>query len=270
MLTIAHLSDIHYAPAEVSEISTMLKDKGVLVEKYLPMCLENLKIRKPDIILITGDLTHESPACDFAYLKQQFDDALPETPILCTIGNHDIRSEFRQGFLNEQALDTPYYASAIVKGYQFISLDSSYVDGLAGYFTDEAMDFLEEKLKNPDVKGNFLMMHHPIMEMAKHLKMNMNDCLETILKSGKITAIFNGHVHGSYTSTVFGVPQFTVESLKTSFDLLPDRLSYNDKAGYEIVTFSEEGDWHVQRFQLNPAPYTFFEKMYRNKSKGES
>ena len=50
MLTIAHLSDIHYAPAEVSEISTMLKDKGVLVEKYLPMCLENLKIRKPDII----------------------------------------------------------------------------------------------------------------------------------------------------------------------------------------------------------------------------
>lgn len=263
MLTIAHLSDIHYAPAEVSEISTMLKEKGVLVEKYLPMCLENLKIRKPDIILITGDLTHESPAGDFEYLKKQFDAALPDTPILCTIGNHDIRSQFRQGFLNEPALDTPYYASMIVKEYQFISLDSSYVNGLAGYFTDEAMDFLEEKLKNTDVKGNFLMMHHPIMDFARHLKMNMNDRLEEILKSGKINGIFNGHVHGSYTSTVYGIPQFTAESLKTSFDILPDRLSYNDKAGYEIVTFSENGDWHVERFQLNPKTYIFFEKMYR-------
>lgn len=262
-ITIAHLSDIHYAPSEISEISTMLKEKGVLVEKYLPMCLENLKVRKPDIILITGDLTHESPACDFEYLRRQFDETLPDTPILCTIGNHDIRSEFRRGFLKESALDTPYYASMIVKEYQFISLDSSYVNGLAGYFTEDAMDFLEEKLKNNRVKGNFIMMHHPIMDFARHLKMNMNDRLEAILKSSKITGIFNGHVHGSYTSTVFGVPQFTVESLKTSFDILPDRLSYNDKAGYEIVTFNENHDWHVERFQLNPAPYTFFEKMYQ-------
>ena len=262
-ITIAHLSDIHYAPSEISEISTMLKEKGVLVEKYLPMCLENLKVRKPDIILITGDLTHESPACDFEYLRRQFDETLPDTPILCTIGNHDIRSEFRLGFLKESALDTPYYASMIVKEYQFISLDSSYVNGLAGYFTEDAMDFLEEKLKNNRVKGNFIMMHHPIMDFARHLKMNMNDRLEAILKFGKITGIFNGHVHGSYTSTVFGVPQFTVESLKTSFDILPDRLSYNDKAGYEIVTFNENHDWHVERFQLNPAPYTFFEKMYQ-------
>ena len=40
-ITIAHLSDIYYAPSEISEISTMLKDKGVLVEKYLldtPRC----------------------------------------------------------------------------------------------------------------------------------------------------------------------------------------------------------------------------------------
>lgn len=262
-ITIAHLSDIHYAPAEIGDISTMLKEKEIFVEKFLPICLENLRLRKPDIILITGDLTHESPACDFEYLKRQFDAALPGTPILCTIGNHDIRSEFRRGFLKEPALDTPYYASMIIKGYQFISLDSSYVNGLAGYFTDEAMDFLEEKLENTDVEGNFIMMHHPIMEHARHLKMNMNNRLEKTLKSGKIKGIFNGHVHGSYTSTIFGVPQFTAESLKTCFDILSDRLSYNDKAGYEIVTFDENGDWMTERILLNPAPFIFFEKMYQ-------
>ena len=70
-ITIAHLSDIHYAPSEISAVSTMLREKGVFVEKLLPKCLDNLKIRKPDIILITGDMTHERPAEDFRYLKNQ-------------------------------------------------------------------------------------------------------------------------------------------------------------------------------------------------------
>ncbi|MBQ7796833.1 MAG: metallophosphoesterase [Lachnospiraceae bacterium] len=263
VITIAHLSDIHYGPNENSQVSTMLREKGVFVEKLLPVCLENLKIRKPDIILITGDITHDGSPEDYQYLKDTFSEALPDTPVFCTIGNHDIRSSFRSGFLNENASDTPYYASTIVKGYQFISLDSSYENGLLGIFTDEALDFLEEKLADPEVKGNFLLMHHPIMESARHLRFLMNDRLETMLKSGKITGIFNGHVHGCYTSTVHGTPQFTAESLKTDFDILHDRLSYNDRAGYQIVTFRENGDWQTERFILNPKTHIFFERMYK-------
>ena len=36
-LTIAHLSDIHYGPKETSAVSTMLREKGVFVEKLLPV-----------------------------------------------------------------------------------------------------------------------------------------------------------------------------------------------------------------------------------------
>ena len=59
-ITIAHLSDIHYAPSEISEVSTLLREKGVFVEKLLPKCLASLKLRKPDIILITADRTHKT------------------------------------------------------------------------------------------------------------------------------------------------------------------------------------------------------------------
>lgn len=259
-ITIAHLSDIHYAPSEISAVSTLLREKGVFVEKLLPKCLENLKVRKPDIILITGDLTHESPAEDFRYLRDQFTSACPDTPVLCTVGNHDIRSAFRQGFLGESPEDGPYYDSMILNGYQFVSLDSAYADGLKGYFTDEALDYLEEKLQNTDVDGTFLMMHHPFLSHAKHLQMNMNDRLEKLLRSGKIKAIFNGHVHGSYTSSVFGIPQFTADSLKTCFDIYPDRIAYNSRAGYEIVSFDANGDWLTERFLLNPETETYFEK----------
>ena len=43
-----------------SQISTLLREKGLLVEKLLGQCLETLKQRKPDIVLITGDMTHGS------------------------------------------------------------------------------------------------------------------------------------------------------------------------------------------------------------------
>ena len=34
-ITIAHLSDIHHNPDENSQISTLLREKGLLVEKLL-------------------------------------------------------------------------------------------------------------------------------------------------------------------------------------------------------------------------------------------
>ena len=39
-ITIAHLSDIHHNPDENSQISTLLREKGLLVEKLLGQCLE--------------------------------------------------------------------------------------------------------------------------------------------------------------------------------------------------------------------------------------
>ncbi|MBR6615248.1 MAG: metallophosphoesterase [Lachnospiraceae bacterium] len=265
-ITIAHLSDIHYAPKEISQVANMLREKNIYVENLLPQCLEHLKTVNPDIILITGDLTHESDAEDFRYVKETLHTYMPETPVLCTIGNHDIRHAFRTGFLNlpdHEANDEPYYDSVIVNDYQFVSLDSSYVNGLKGIFTDEAMDYLEKKLENPNIAGTFILMHHPIMKRARHLAFDMNERLEQILRTGKIKGIFNGHVHSNFTSSVFGIPQFTSESLKTDFDVLSDRLSYNDRSGYQIVTFDENGDFLAERLILNPKPEILVERMYK-------
>ena len=47
-ITIAHLSDIHHNPDENSQISTLLREKGLLVEKLcqLPRKGELLTFRK--------------------------------------------------------------------------------------------------------------------------------------------------------------------------------------------------------------------------------
>ena len=71
-ITIAHLSDIHHNPDENSQISTLLREKGLLVEKLLGQCLETLKQRKPDIVLITGDMTHEGTSSHYRYTMTPF------------------------------------------------------------------------------------------------------------------------------------------------------------------------------------------------------
>ena len=126
-ITIAHLSDIHHNPDENSQISTLLREKGLLVEKLLDQCLETLKQRKPDIVLITGDMTPEGTSSHYRYLHDALSSALPGTPVLCAMGNHDVRGAFREGFLGLAPSGGPYYASASVKGWLFVSLDLSLI-----------------------------------------------------------------------------------------------------------------------------------------------
>ena len=98
-ITIAHLSDIHHNPGDTSQLSTLLKEKQLFVEKHLEICLRVLAERQPDLVAVTGDLTHEGSADAYRYLREQFDRFLPGTPVLCSMGNHDIRRAFREGFL---------------------------------------------------------------------------------------------------------------------------------------------------------------------------
>lgn len=262
-ITIAHLSDIHHSPREESEISTLLKEKGLIVDKLLTKCLDNLKRRNLDIVLITGDMTHDGNADDYRYLHDRITSVLPGVPILCSMGNHDDRAAFRQGFLGESPSDGPYYSCLSVKGFRFVSLDSAYEKGLEGIFRDDALDYLEEALIKPAARGTILVMHHPVMAAAKSMGLTMDTRLARILKSGNITALFNGHVHGCYTGTVYGVPQFTADSLKTGCDYFDSCLSYNDRAGYQIVTFDKKGDWSTERFLLHPETEIFFEKILK-------
>lgn len=261
-IRIAHLSDIHYNPEDKSVLSRMFADRNIFVESYLEACFKELAEYKPDIILISGDLTHEAGPKAYQFLRKEFDKAFPDVPVLCAMGNHDIRPAFREGFLGEQASDTPYEACVMVKGCRFISMDSAFTAGLEGVLTDEMIDRLESLLTKPAARGSFLLMHHPVMREAKTMGFTMSERFARLLQSRKITGIFNGHVHGTYASSIYGVPQFTAESIKTGCNIRHNTLSYTNRAGYETVTFDSKGDWTVRRRLLHPETEILFEKEF--------
>lgn len=211
---------------------------------------------------LTGDLSHEGDAGAYRELKELFHNAFPDTPVLCAMGNHDKRGAFREGFLGLPAEDGPYCESKSIKGFRFISLDSAWEKGVEGVLTDQMLDNLEDMLTKPAARGTILLTHHPVMDAARSMGFTMTDRFAGILKSGKITALLNGHVHGSYAGTVYGIPQFTADSLKTGCDLMGNTLIFNDRAGFQLITYDKKGDWILERFLLRPKAETFFTKEF--------
>ena len=47
-----------------------------------------------DLVIISGDLTEDGEIDDYRYLKTWLENALGETTILVTLGNHDIKEHF--------------------------------------------------------------------------------------------------------------------------------------------------------------------------------
>lgn len=56
-----------------------------------------------DGVLISGDLTENGTADDYRNLRRELERRFPGIPLLVTLGNHDEKSAFREGWLGQAA-----------------------------------------------------------------------------------------------------------------------------------------------------------------------
>src|SRR3954467_2793198 len=75
MLTILHISDVHFGPFYVPAV-------GEALLKIAPEL-------KPDIIVVSGDFTQRAKRQQFAEARE-FLNKLPKAPTIVTAGNHDV------------------------------------------------------------------------------------------------------------------------------------------------------------------------------------
>src|SRR3954468_14645175 len=75
MLTLLHISDVHFGPPYVPRVGTaLLKIAGEMA---------------PDVIVASGDFTQRAKREQFAEARS-FLDSLPAVPTIVTPGNHDV------------------------------------------------------------------------------------------------------------------------------------------------------------------------------------
>jgi Predicted phosphohydrolases len=233
-MKILHISDIHfrmaYKPSKEGYEGMLFKMQSPLIP--MTYCLQEVqKEHGFDILVISGDLTEDGMAKDYAFLKKQLKKLLGDIPIVVTLGNHDRKAQFREGWLEDIPVDKCYNDIYDAKSFSIISFDSSTYGNPKGSITKEQLSWLWQALKDTQDKPVILLTHHHLLHAQSELPcLDGADELFELIKDSNISCILNGHTHHQYSEIVAGIPYFTAGSM--SF--------YGEDEGNGMVRFEEK------------------------------
>lgn len=205
-MLIAQITDTHVVEAGTRAYMDQV-DTNAMMAKAVDRL--NALDPRPDLVVVTGDLTDHGTAAEYAELKAQL--ARLELPFYLVIGNHDDR----QTLLAE--LDYAHLASArpFVQytvdhlPVRLIVLDSTSDEHHRGDYCQERLDWLAARLAEDVGKPTIVALHHPPFDTG----IATMDALGPGWADGLVAAIAGrpnvvrvlcGHVHRSIQTLVGG------------------------------------------------------------------
>ena len=196
-MLIVQISDLHLAPEGQ-------KTLGVApMAENLALCIERLNalVPKVDLVMITGDITHEGTLAEAnctARLLQQL-----HAPYYVMPGNHDDRDVLWSVFGGASIPDRPdgFLNYVVEMGDQrLIAMDSVKTGGQGGQICDVRLDWLKARLDEARGAPTAIFMHHPPARMG--VAESDLDGFEGAARLGEVIAahsnimgIFCGHIH---------------------------------------------------------------------------
>lgn len=237
-MKILHISDIHYRKAYKES------DKGygaVLYRMQSPLipleyCLEQAKQEHPqiDCLLISGDLTEDGTCEDYAELSRFLTEKMGDIPVIVTLGNHDNKESFYQGWLGEKRNTEPYNCVTIVNDTAIISWDNSCQGNPDGVITKEQMKWLKEAFEANKDRHIVLMTHHHFMKhQASVPAVPCDESFPELLREYQIDCLLCGHTHHKFAYFYGDVPYYTVDGMSFYADLLMNgAVRFRETYGY--------------------------------------
>ena len=186
MKKIIHLSDIHYGE------KTFSKD---LINKLLIQ----LRKEKPDLILVSGDITQHGYKYEYEIIKKFFERLKNISKTFVVPGNHDARNV---GLVHFEKLIGPRKFVHVDNEYEFviIGLDSSEPDINDGQIGFDQLLWLNHELSNvPDDFCKIVLFHHHLLPVPntgreRNILLDSGDLIQIFLDNG-INLVLNGHKH---------------------------------------------------------------------------
>jgi 3',5'-cyclic-AMP phosphodiesterase len=242
-MIIAHLTDLH------------VRAWGVQSHGHIPASLVlqraverlNAMAPRPDLVLLTGDLTHAGKPAEYAALRATL--ARLDPPLLAIPGNHDSREHFLAAF-PEMALERAGGFGQFVHDHadlRIVGLDTIKPGSSGGALCAERLDFLDRTLASAGGRSVLVAMHHPPILVGMRtmdpiwLQDGREDLSEIVSRRGNVEAILCGHHHRPIVGRFAGAPVFIGPSLVAQSDFGLDP--------HDPRTFSEEpAAFHVHWF----------------------
>ncbi len=235
MAFIAHVSDLHVGAL-------------AFYQDLLITVINEINEMKPDVTIITGDITENGYYIEFEKAAEYLD--IIESPMLVIPGNHDARHVGDQGF-SEIIKKRCGTLNLKDKGIKVIGLDSSEPDLDYGKVGRAQQEFMENELANAKKNNLYkiIALHHHIIPVPKtgrerNVLSDAGDILQSIIDGGA-NLVLSGHKHMPHVwhmgDTTFATAG-TASSLKLRGKTFPSYNTINiDEDAIEIILRGTEG-----------------------------
>lgn len=197
---------------------------------------------KPDVLLGTGDMTHNGSVTAYRRLAQEI--ASLALPMHCIAGNHDLSDVMRAELQGPEI----YYCQEIALGsWLIIMLDSTIAGEEGGAIRQSELDRLQARLQKNTHPNVLIVLHHqPVPVGSAWLDtMQVNNSDEFFALIDQFTAVKGilwGHIHQNFESERNGVKLFGSPSTCVQFAPNQENFKVDDLApGYRRIKLHPEG-----------------------------
>jgi 3',5'-cyclic AMP phosphodiesterase CpdA len=226
----ALISDVHFGPAAYHEgkLRKLTHEAERLTREFVARMNRD---ERPDLVINLGDVLEDRDrARDLANYEtfvRVLDDL--EAPVLHVAGNHDTIHLTRDDLARLWKHDGDLHYSRVFGDVHFTVLHTVEVKDTAVHLPESQFEWLTADLARA-VHPVVVLMHHPASEMevagnrwfekAPHIcRVAERRRLQRLLAdSGKVVAVFNGHVHWNHFDVVANVPYVTLQSMTENLD----------------------------------------------------
>lgn len=195
-MLVAQITDLHIS------VPGGKTDERYRTAEHLARAVAHLNglARRPDAVLVTGDLVDIGTPAEYARLRELL--APLTIPFHLIPGNHDHREHLRAAFADHAYLPRGGFLQYTIEHLpvRFIALDTHVPGEIGGTLCAERLDWLAARLAEQPERPTVLFMHHPpfrtgIEQMDKWSLADADAFGAVVARHPQIERILCGHLH---------------------------------------------------------------------------
>jgi 3',5'-cyclic AMP phosphodiesterase CpdA len=202
-----------------------------------------------DLVVITGDLAHWGEATAYAALAECLDQLRP--PCVQILGNHDDRQAYHLAFAQGMR-DADGFVQGVreTSAGRLLFLDTNQPGTHMGWYCEQRLAWLAERLAESKGTPVFIFMHHPPFDVGlpsmDRISLQQKAAFaETVLPyRSDIRHLFYGHVHRPISGSWLGIPFSTLRATShqvwLDFNAGTDIPGSHEPPAYAVVLISAE------------------------------
>jgi Icc protein len=202
--------------------------------------------RKPDVIMLTGDLAHDGKPQTYQYISEALEEL--SAPVYFVLGNHDNPCNAHQVYPRSPVHTDQHL---LLDHWQIIMLDSNHNsrrDSYEGEVSESELRRLAELSQRHSGRPTLIALHHNLPThddrgVVVEVR-NYQQVMQHIEKFPNIKAVISGHIHQEFLIVKQGICYLSTPSTSYQSTSKSGRFT-GENAGYRWFRLYDDGSFET-------------------------